>query len=254
MRVVRGEYASGLGYDFIKPEREGAPLLFFIHGGGWMGGDRSMFAEEAAWFAEQGYATALISYRFSPAHTFPDQVLDVRNFVRHVVRESSSLGFDPAKVVAFGNSSDGHLALMLACADDSLPGDELPPPGVRGCVSLAGISDLTDESKSYPEISEQFVPLFMGGNYHGNEERYAAASPIKYLERQKPEAAFLLIHGDQDEIVPVSQSRTMADALKGAGAEVVYEELPGEHHAYSMSGMNRIRQLTLQFMQRLFPS
>lgn len=219
-----------------------------------MGGDRSMFAEEAAWFAEQGYATALVSYRFAPEHTFPDQVLDVRNFLRHVVRESSSLGFDPAKVVALGNSSGGHLALMLGCADDSLPGDDLPPPSLKGCVSLAGISDLTDASKSYPEISGQFVPLFMAGDYEGNEVRYAAASPIKYLKRRRPEASFLLFHGDQDEIVPVSQSRTMAEALREVKADVVYEELPGEHHAYTLTGMNRIRQVTLQFMQKLFPS
>jgi acetyl esterase/lipase len=235
-----------LVFDFTRPATAApAPLLVFVHGGGWISGDLTMYADEAVWAAEQGMASACISYRLAPLHTFPAAVADVQAFMRHAATASKELGIDPTRVVVVGNSAGGYLAAMagLCPHDFGTDGAAVRPSAV---VSLSGISDLRDPDMASEPIAMTFVEQFMGGTFAELQESYGLASPVAYVDRGSP--PFLVVHGDDDEIVPVAQSRQLVAALRAAGVETTYHELPGEGHSYSYPAWLGIRDLILEFV------
>ena len=111
-------------YDLFSPkidlenqQSKKYPLLVFLHGGGWVGGHRSMYHDEAIYYATKGYVCACVEYRFAPEDPFPAAVLDAQKFVQYARFHADDLGIDPHKIVAFGNSSGGYLAAMLGLLD-----------------------------------------------------------------------------------------------------------------------------------------
>ena len=236
-----------LAFDFTRPATAAAPpLLVFIHGGGWISGDLTMYADEAVWAAENGLASACISYRLAPLHTFPAAVADVQSFLRHAESSSGELGVDPTRVVVVGNSAGGYLAAMagLCPTDFGTGGTAIRPSAV---VSLSGISDLRDPDMAAEPIAMTFVEQFMGGTLADMTDAYAQASPVAHVGPDSP--PFLVVHGDDDEIVPVAQSRQLVAALKGAGVEATYHELAGEGHSYTYPAWLGIRDMILEFVK-----
>ncbi|MBS1707926.1 MAG: alpha/beta hydrolase [Armatimonadetes bacterium] len=253
MTAVREQLACDgrpdLVFDFVRPESATpAPLLVFIHGGGWISGDRTMYADEAVWAAQLGFASACVSYRLAPLHPFPAAVADVQAFVRHARRHHAELGVDPTKIVAMGNSAGGHLAAMAGLCPTDLGTGE-PAERADAVVCISGISDLREpDTRSLP-IAMSFVEQFMGGSYGELSEQFAKASPLAYVDSQAP--PFLVYHGDDDEIVPVEQSRALAAALREAGAAVDYHEMTGEGHSYTFTAWEEIRRGCAAFVRGL---
>ena len=68
----------------------------------------------------------------------------------------------------------------------------------------------------------------IGGPFAEKEANAVAASPITYITKDDP--PFLIIHGDEDATVPVSQSRLFATALKAAGVPPILDVVPGRGH------------------------
>jgi acetyl esterase/lipase len=241
------EYArpSGLplAYDLIRPDTGVPPLVIFVHGGGWISGDRSMYRDEAVWLAEQGYACALIDYRLAPLHPYPAAVHDVSTFMQYARREHEELQIDPNRVVAFGNSAGGHLASMLGV---------LGPERANAVVAISGIADLTNPEDAHLPIAMAFLEQFMGCSYQGNEERWREASPITHVSPEAP--PFLIMHGDLDDIVPLAQSERFRDALEGQGVPVSFHRLAGEGHSFTWEGWMRIRERYTGFLSELFAS
>lgn len=240
------EFRSGnsvLEFDLFHPGGGPAPLVVFLHGGGWISGDRSMYHEEAGWFAGNGLACACVEYRLAPLYPYPAAVHDAQAFVEHARRSAGELGL-AGTVAAFGNSAGGHLAQMLGLCHTGQGGGHFQP--VDAFVSVCGISDLRPGEGADP-LAMGFIEQFMGGGYAGNETAYEAASPIA----QQPVCGpALLIHGSDDDIVPVEQSRRLAARLREFGNQVEYVELAGEQHSFSFEAWAQIRERSLEFLLR----
>lgn len=240
-------YPSGgatLGFDLFRTVGDTAPLIVFLHGGGWISGDRETYAEEAVWFAEHGFTCACVSYRLAPLYPYPAAVADVQAFVHFARENCKQLGVDPAKIASFGNSAGGHLSLMLGLAR-STPSGEFAQP-VDAFVSVSGISDLRPQGDG-DELAMTFIEQFMGGPYSAKAQEYADASPICH----PPVCGHgLLFHGDADDIVPVEQSRALAARLKDAGNPVEYVELVGEQHSFTYPAWTTIRNRSLEFFTK----
>lgn len=248
MTVSRGlKYPSGsvqLGFDLYRPGDAPAPLIVFLHGGGWISGDRGMYDEEAEWFAAHGFASATIDYRLAPLYPYPAAVNDVQTFVEFARCNAEDLGIKPSKIGSFGNSAGGHLSLLLGLARSTPEGGFCKP--VDAFVAVCGISDLRPAEGS-AELASTFIEQFMGGPHSERKGDYVAASPICH----PPVCGHgLLFHGEADDIVPVEQSRALAARLKDAGNDVGYFELPGEQHSFSFHAWGSIRDRSLEFFQR----
>ncbi|MFI8521568.1 alpha/beta hydrolase fold domain-containing protein [Streptomyces sp. NPDC085481] len=250
-------YATTPGYrprllDVQVPPGEGPfPAVVWIHGGGWLDGDRryppptvpASLLHGAVLAA--GLALVSIDYRHSLEAPFPAQLHDVKAAIRYVRHFAADLGIDPDRIAVWGESAGGHLAALAglvgpdsadAKALEGAHGVGAGDTGVRAVVDWYGVSDLV-------AIAEHPMPVIPGVDFPdpyeallgGTEaERPAlarAASPVTYAEGPTP-PPFLLIHGTGDGLVPYSQSEALAAALAGAGGEVTLRPVEGADHIF----------------------
>lgn len=248
--IVQEQYAAPEGFplflDIVHPETARAPVVVFIHGGGWISGDRSMYAEEAEWMAQNGFAAVTIDYRLAPLYPFPAAVLDCRAAIEYVRANAERLGVDPHRIAVFGNSAGGHLACMCGLCTCEIAGSERFAP-VNAVVDVCGLTDVRNPGETQFPISMSFVEQFLGGAYPGREETYALASPASHICTAA--CPFLIIHGADDDVVPVSQSRSLHDALVLGGNDSTYIELEGEGHSFSLRAWDAIREHSLRFLK-----
>lgn len=240
-----GEGAS-LSFDFYRPATDAVlPVVVCIHGGGWISGDKSMMAEVAVNLADQGYAVACPEYRLAPLHPYPCAVEDVQAFVRHLRAHAAELNIDPNAVASLGNSAGGHLSSMLGLLDGEVDGIRSK---VNAVVNICGIADLTRPAEQHFPVSFGFLEQFMGVPYNGHEATWAEASPVSHVD--KSDAPFLIIHGEEDDIVPIAQSEVLAAKLFTTGCDVEFHRLPGEGHSFTFEGWSQIEALFYAFLAR----
>lgn len=250
-------YATSPGYrprllDVLVPPAEGpVPAVVWIHGGGWLEGDRRCPPPTVPLellhgsVLDAGLALVSIDYRHSLEAPFPAQLHDVKAAVRYVRHHAAELGIDGERLGVWGESAGGHLAALagLVRADahgTALEGREGVPDGdsaVRAVVDWYGVADLEaflaeplpplPGEPSYPDP----VLTLLGGPEDERVERARAAGPVTYAKGVTP-PPFLLIHGREDRVVPYSQSEALARALTDAGGEVTLRPVDGADHIF----------------------
>ncbi len=116
-------YASPGGVELVldlyrpsNPNGRPAPVIVFLHGGGWSGGTRTTGPDFRRYFAQDGFAMASIEYRLTPSITFPANVEDVRTAVRWLKANAAAHALDPDRICLWGTSAGGHLAAVAALA------------------------------------------------------------------------------------------------------------------------------------------
>ncbi|MFP3986261.1 alpha/beta hydrolase [Streptomyces sp. E11-3] len=252
-------YATTPGYrprllDAHVPVGTGpVPAVVWIHGGGWLEGDRRYppptVPVELLHGAVLGAGLALvcIDYRHSLEAPFPAQLHDVKAAIRYVRRFADSFGIAPDRIGVWGESAGGHLAALAGLVGPDSPdgealegttgvGDE--PSGVRVVVDWYGVSDV-ESLLSHPmppappgtEYPNPFTAL-LGGSADQWPTLARAASPVTYAKDGATPPPFLLTHGTGDGLVPYSQSEVLAAALKGAGGEVTLRPVDGADHIF----------------------
>ena len=196
-----------------------APVAVYVHGGGWTGGDKSSGAGMADKdeLLARGYIVAAVNYRLAPQHKWPAQIQDVKAAVRFLRASAARFGLDPARVGAWGGSAGGHLVAMLGTTDasagfDDSGGNLEQSSRVSAVVDLFGPADLTasdwglDRSPTAWQVFGATSPA---------DPVLVQASPVTWVSPDDP--PFLILHGDKDATVPVSQSVTLDAALRAAG-------------------------------------
>lgn len=250
VQPVSFKAADGLdlhGYLTTPPGREARdlPLVVLAHGG-----PASRDVLEFDWWAQalasRGYAVLQVNFRGSTGYgrAFTEaghgewgrkMQTDLSDGVRYLAQEGV---IDPARVCIVGASYGGYAALAGSTLDQ----------GVYRCaVSVAGVSDLRNMIRYAAERGERrdnsavrYWNRFMGGDGPGDRS-LDARSPAR--QAGQADAAILLIHGRDDTVVPIDQSRAMASALRRAGKPVEFIELDGEDHWLSRPE-TRTRMLT----------
>lgn len=235
-----------LSLDLFHPGTANAPVIVYIHGGGWISGDRTTYADEAEWATQQGFAAVVFDYRLAPLYPFPAAVLDARSAIGFLRENAARFDIDPRRIACFGNSAGGHLATMCGVCTTGLDGSE-PFAPVQAVVDVCGISDIRNPDVTQFPISMSFVEQFMGGAYAGREEAYALASPIAHINGAC--CPFLILHGTEDDVVPTEQSRSLAARLIEVGGRADLVELEGEGHSFSFYAWDEIRQKSLDFLR-----
>ena len=228
-----------LHFDLYHPGGASVPVIVCVHGGGWISGDKSMYAEEAEWIASQGFAALTFDYRLAPLHTFPAPIEDCRELMKHIRGHAGDLSIDGGRVAALGNSAGGHLATMLGVVGE-----------VQAVVDVCGITDLRNPSETHYPISMSFVEQFLGGSYEGLEGVYRDASPVFHISGKT--CPFFIAHGTEDDVVPPSQSALLAEALRAQGTEVTLLELDGEGHSFTHEAWEKIRAGYIEFLSDCF--
>jgi len=240
--VEKGEQRQRL--DLYLPENgRKRPLVIWIHGGAWRGGDKAPCPADL--LTKRGYAVACINYRLSQHALFPAQIEDCRAAVRWLRAHAETYGLDPDRIGAWGASAGGHLAALLGTTEG----------GVRVVCDLCGPKDLVRLVHQVeaggpldPRRPDSPASLLLGGVWPANAEESARASPI--MNVSPGDAPTFILHGDKDPIVPVEQSRSFFKALKDAGVEAQLQVLPGAGHGGPEFLEPRILESLLRFFDR----
>ncbi|KAG2766804.1 hypothetical protein PC129_g11 [Phytophthora cactorum] len=207
-----------------------APIFLYIHGGGWVIGDRRIPPFACVYqVASMGWVVCVIDYRLSPGVAFPKHLIDSKRAVAHL-RQNARAEFDanPEFIAVGGESAGGHLASLvgLTAADKSLqPGFEDVDTSVRAVVDNYGVHDFTDRHGIYYSRDKthglvQYLEfLVMQKKLKDNNEDFERASPIAYLDddraarRRDIIPPFLITHGTHDNTVAFKDSRLFFDRL-----------------------------------------
>ncbi|HDP34716.1 MAG TPA: alpha/beta hydrolase [Candidatus Hydrogenedentes bacterium] len=214
-----------------KERKEPAPGLIFIHGGSWSGGKRSDYKYYAVRFPQLGYVVATISYRLVPEAIFPACVEDAKCAVRWMRANAEKYGVTPDAIAAIGGSAGGHLAMMLGYSAnipelEGRGGHNEHSSEVQAVVNLYGPVDITlPEHHDNPAL----LAFFGGKRFEEVPDQYRMASPYTHLTEKTPPT--LIIHGTDDDIVPVNQADLLAARLDELGVEYEYLRLTGYPHA-----------------------
>jgi acetyl esterase/lipase len=238
------EYARPEGLpqrlDLYVPEGAGPwPLLVWVHGGGWSGGDKALNqAGVQVRQASRGYVVASVNYRLSGVATHPAQIHDVKAAIRWLRGHAAAYGIDPSRVGIWGSSAGGHLAALVGTSGGvgALEGPDNPgfSSTVSAVVDWYGPSDL-------PNMQAQGLPCsgdhssasspegrMLGCAVPACPETAREASPITWVSSEDP--PFLLVHGTADCTVPPLQSLTLHDALLAAGVDSTLTMIEGGGH------------------------
>lgn len=194
----------------------GRPMIIAIHGGGWRRLDKAGYGDRvASAFVPAGYVVVAPNYALSaPGHpTWPTNLIDVRSVVSWIRADAGGLGINPNEVVAMGESAGGNLAEMLG-TDPGPSGTGSASTRVDAVLAFSAPADLTS-LYSQSRWAGLAAAQFLGGSPQRIPAEYAAASPIDHVAPGDP--PMLLVHGLEDPLVPVAQSRAMSAALNTAG-------------------------------------
>ena len=228
--------ASVQTLDLFVPAGAGPfPLIVWIHGGGWHGGDKDGGASLALQFLPHGFALASLNYRYTYDAPFPAQIEDCNAMLVWLRTHAKQYHLDPDRVGVIGHSAGAHLAALMATTGDGkqFSKDLNTSVSVQAAVCWAGPLDLDRERGQWPtnmfawSLKDAFSKTFFpGGTYDGAFAR--TASPASYVHDGIP--PMLIVHGAKDTTVPLGQASTFAARLKESGADVTYHIDPDHGH------------------------
>jgi len=211
--------------DLWVPEgAKAAPLVLFVHGGGWQRGSKNNATGGAmpAHMLAQGYAFAAIDYRLVPRNTVEDQAGDVAAALAHILKRAGELGIDPTRVVLAGHSAGAHLVALVGTDERYLKAAGLSFADIDGVMPNDGAAyDVAAQLKGAGPILQETYRQAFGTD----PVRQAALSPT--LQAAAPNApAFLLLHVQRPDAV--AQSKALAEALRKGGSQAEVAGFPGE--------------------------
>jgi acetyl esterase/lipase len=236
--------------DLYLPDAKSSqlPLLIYIHGGGWVEGSKEDCPGEIV--AQKGFALACLNYRLSDRAIFPAQIHDVKKAVRWLRKNASQYNLDSTRFGAWGDSAGGHLSALLGTSggvtglDDSTL--QQYSDRIQAVCDWYGPTDFKQFPRAFeeyptPEVlaenknkpwwrMTEVVYKLLGAPISKRPDLATLANPITYIDESDP--PFLIVHGELDNIVPITQSDLLAKALKEKGVEVEYIRDPNLKHSY----------------------
>src|SRR5574341_1913906 len=242
---------TDLKLDLYFPKSLNGPssAVVYVHGGGWSEGDKREGAGLIVFPAllDVGVIVGSVNYRLAPQYQFPAMIEDVQCAISFLRDNASQYDIDPNKIGVWGGSAGGHLVSLLGVTDQSTGfdvGQYLDQSSrVQAVVDMFGPADLTISfSSTYIQLRDSVF-----GTYD-----LAKASPVTYISADDP--PFLILQGDADTTVPLSQSPEFYDKLIAASITaqlvVVKDGNHGLTDPYEFPPRDDLTNLIVQFFEK----
>jgi acetyl esterase/lipase len=238
-----------LTFDVFKPKEPNGVGILFMVSGGWF--SKWMPPEQATQFfqpiLEKGFTVFAVRHGSSPKYVIPEILGDVRRSVRFIRLNAERLGVAPERLGVTGWSAGGHLSLMLGTTSDdgdAAAKDEVlrASDRVAAVVAYFPPSDVrpwVDESSEYwkkvPAL--QFEPA-----------KAADCSPILHVSED--DAPTLLVHGDQDKLVPLDHSTNIQAEFEKKNVPCEVLVIEGAAHGFRDDDAKRAAEATVGWFEK----
>ncbi len=239
--------------DIYQPAESGSrprPAVVLIHGGGWIGFDKSTMRGMGNFLAGSGFVAVSVDYRLfhGSENRWPAQLDDVQRSVRWLRANASKYNVDGNRIGAFGHSSGAQLAALLGMEDtrdNSDPALAKYSSRVQAVVDVSGPSDFLT---NHDPDGDAFLTSFFGGDSTKLADVWRGASPVYHVD--KSNAPFLIVHGTADQDVSIAQAQEFYDKLLQAKVSVTLIKIDDGHTFQTSEARRRLAMETLMFFNR----
>ena len=254
-----GHITRPLKLGMLKAETEKEqprPVLLWLCGGAWIDVNKDVWMPELVPFAKEGFAVVSVEYRLSHEAKFPAQIEDVKAAIRYLRAHAEQYNIDPNRIAIMGESAGGYLSILAGTTgntDRFDVGDNLDfSSTVQAVVDWYGPVDFLafdtfskEKGRGDSVISPEAILL--GYNTALEHETAVAACPLSYLSENTP--PFLILHGTEDNVVPIEQSMSLYEELRAKGIDVTFLQIEGAGHATDHFVQSELIERILQFLK-----
>jgi len=197
------------------------PVVFWIHGGGWQAGNKSMVALKPKAFMDAGFVFVSINYRLLPTVDMGALTSDVASALGWVHKNIATHGGDPTRLLVMGHSAGGQLAALMCTNDRYAKAEGFSLTMIKGCVPIDAD---TFDIPAIIEVAEtrarvHHLPLPTNGHrqkFGDDPAKHRDFSAVTHIAPNKGIPPFLILHitGNPDTS---AQARRLATVLQAAG-------------------------------------
>lgn len=236
--VVYAEVADRkLSLDlYMPPDKQNPYLIVWVHGGAWHSGSKE---SPPLGLLSAGYAIASVAYRLSVEARFPAMIHDIKAAIRFLRANAKKFGFRGDKIIIWGSSAGGHLAALVGTTNNDKElegnlGDHLDQSSsVQAVVDFYGptnfLTILSQSTSHGVSVRAPALALLLGSPVKMVPDLARKASPVYQVDASDP--PLLIMHGDQDNQVPVNQSLELHGAYQQKELKVQLEIVHGAGHS-----------------------
>jgi acetyl esterase/lipase len=211
--------------DIYMPKgQKDVPVLFFIHGGGWTMGDRTMFSSVWKRYARNGVCVVSAGYRLSPKVKHPEHIKDVARAFAWTHKNIGKYGGKADQIFVSGHSAGGHLAALLGTDESYLKAHKLSLKDIKGVIPISGVFVIRASGRLKNAFSE-------------DEDECKQASPQTHVKAGLP--PFLVLYAEKDLGNLGAQGKAFAAALAKKKCDVVSREMKGRNHGSIVGTMTK---------------
>lgn len=227
------------------------PVIVWIHGGGWKGGNKAGVEHKPQAFVDKGFVFVATTYRVLPKVTVKEMTGDIARAIHWVHDHAAEFGGDPDTIFVMGHSAGAHLA-ALVCTDDSyLKAEGLSLANIRGCVPIdVSVYDIPKRLKEGGSVGPATFKAIFGESV----ESQTQYSPAAHVAKGKQIPPFLILHV-ASRADTRAQAHWFADKLKEAGGEADVVAAEGKTHETIGSDLgntdDKPTQAVFEFLERV---
>lgn len=220
------------------------PLFIYIHGGGWVSGDKSEIQAFRSLVENSFPDYAIISLNYTllnlgtGAGQFPDQENDIIDAINYILSKTNEWNISKNIILA-GASAGGHLALLHAHKHQEIG-------NIQAVLALFPPTDLAS-LYDFISLTQQGLQILVNGTPESNPTGYAQSSPITFVNSNSIPTVFF--HGTADVVVPVTQSEILAEKLEENNVPYYFEAYPGEGHGFDFGPYAEVIQKAADFIE-----
>jgi acetyl esterase/lipase len=206
---------------YSPPGAKDAPVVFWIHGGGWQTGDKSSVQLKPKAFTDKGFVFVSTNYRLLPEVEMGTIIRDIAKSIRWVHDHIAKYGGDPKRLLVMGHSAGAQLAALVCTDDRYLKAEGLSLAIVKGCVPVDGdtfdVPAIIETAETRKRVHGQPLPKFGHREKFGNDPaKHRDFSAVTHISKDKGIPPFLIIHVAEHPDT-TAQAQRLASALKEAG-------------------------------------
>lgn len=229
------------------------PVIFWFGGGSWMDVDYNVYLANLVDYAKAGFVIVSVEYRDSNKVKFPGQLEDAKAAIRYIKKHAANFQIDPNKIIAMGESAGGHLTSMLGVTNDQPRFDTDDNKEFNSQINLAipwyGVVDPLAAMQHNPTEGRKLVyQNLLGKRPDLSPTLDDRANPLKYIDDNT--VPFLILHGTDDTIVPVSTSEELYQSLLDCHIKAELLEIKHAKHMDQRFWQPEVTQMVVNFIQR----